>query len=216
MATYEASVWQVRVPTVFNMALVAKIQQRTATAADLAAGGATQPPQGAHIQQLDAPTVQVRQRGGIQTAFRVGGLRDMRPATAKRFDHPLAGIAIRHSRRNAIGLQQRRVLGDDTFGRERRFPLAHAIQHPDRQAVAPFDVTHGQRERVVAPPTRVEECDMPDVGLWRQLEPPRHRRRVDHFQRHEAFDIGSELRCARGRGVSQPPESGQRLIKNAL
>jgi hypothetical protein len=42
MDQYEASVWRVPDPTTLNANLVAKIQQGTATAADLAAGGATQ------------------------------------------------------------------------------------------------------------------------------------------------------------------------------
>src|SRR5262245_58243301 len=39
---YEASVWRVPNPSTTNASLVAKIQQGTATTADLAAGGATQ------------------------------------------------------------------------------------------------------------------------------------------------------------------------------
>jgi len=42
MDTYEASVWRVPNPTTANKSLVSKIQQGKATAADLAAGGATQ------------------------------------------------------------------------------------------------------------------------------------------------------------------------------
>jgi len=42
MDTYKASVWRVPSPTTVNRSLVAKIQQGKATAADLAAGGATQ------------------------------------------------------------------------------------------------------------------------------------------------------------------------------
>jgi len=42
MDKYEASVWRVPNPTTTNKSLVEKIQQGKATAADLAAGGATQ------------------------------------------------------------------------------------------------------------------------------------------------------------------------------
>ena len=42
MDKYEASVWRVPDPTTANKALVAKIREGTATAADLTAGGATQ------------------------------------------------------------------------------------------------------------------------------------------------------------------------------
>ena len=42
MDTYEASAWRVPNPTTANASLVAKIQQGTATTADLAAGGAAQ------------------------------------------------------------------------------------------------------------------------------------------------------------------------------
>lgn len=42
MDKYEASVWRVPAPTTTNKSLVKKIQQGKATAADLAAGGATQ------------------------------------------------------------------------------------------------------------------------------------------------------------------------------
>src|SRR5215813_2081703 len=42
MDTYEACVWRVPSPTTVNKSLVARIQQGKVTAADLAAGGATQ------------------------------------------------------------------------------------------------------------------------------------------------------------------------------
>ena len=89
------------------------------------------------------------------------------PRFLELFTRELAGVVVTDHAVDAVGAEDACELVDDAFRRQRRFALAHEVEHGQFAGV----VGDSQREAVLAAAGRIDERHVLGARLWRQLRP---------------------------------------------